>query len=106
MRVRKNRAHFVSGSKSRADLKWFHILHMDLVHLSERHFTQPEMCVSVCVCGNISLSATRVAHKFLAVQKCGDVMNFDINENTINQSGYLRREQSAAERSSMSRFSN
>lgn len=42
-RERKNRAHFVSGSKSRADLKWFHILHMDLVHLSERHFTLPEM---------------------------------------------------------------
>lgn len=51
----------------------------------------------VCVLGNISLSATRVAHKFLTVQKCGDVMNFDINENTINQSGYLRREQSGAE---------
>lgn len=42
-REKKNRAHFVSGSKSRADLKWFHILHMDLVHLSERHFTLPEM---------------------------------------------------------------
>lgn len=48
-REKKNRAHFVSGSKSRADLKWFHILHMDLVHLSERHFTLPEMCVYACV---------------------------------------------------------
>jgi len=31
-------AHFVSGSKSRADLKWFRNLLIDLVHLSEKHF--------------------------------------------------------------------
>lgn len=57
------------------------------------------MRVSVCVwgaCGNISLSGTRVAHKFLAVPTAWTVMNFDINENTINQSGYLRPEQHAA----------
>lgn len=58
-------------------------------------------CVCECVCGgrergNISLSATRVARKFLAVPTAWTVMNFDINENTINQSGYLRPEQHAA----------
>lgn len=55
------------------------------------------MCVRVCVWGgNISLSGTRVARKFLAVPTAWTVMNFDINENTINQSGYLRPEQHAA----------
>jgi len=71
--------HFVSGSwKIRADLKRLAILLMDLVRLCVNYFAgKPLLC-----------SVYRDKDDW-DCRLLGSLMNFNINENTINQSGYL-----------------